>query len=75
MSHPEIVDQISTDQDFIAQSDRSIPLKGVPYVHLNRFGVIPKNHQPDKWRLIVDFSYPKGSSISDGILKALCSLK
>ena len=26
-------------------------------IHVNRFGVIPKSHQPGKWRLIVDLSY------------------
>ena len=36
--------------------------------------VIPKNHQPDKWRLIVDLSHPAGHSVNDNIPKALCSL-
>ena len=43
--------------------------------HISRFGVIPKGHQPNKWRLIVDLSFPKGHSINDGIPKHLCSLK
>ena len=38
-----------------------------PHIHINRFGVIPKNHQPGKWRLIVDLSYPEGNSVNDGI--------
>ena len=37
--------------------------------------MIPKGHQPNKWRLIVDLSFPKGHSINDGIPKHLCSLK
>ena len=32
------------------------------------------NHQPNKWRLIIDLSYPKGHSVNDGIPKSLCSL-
>ena len=36
-------------------------------IHISRFGVIPKPHQPGKWRLITDLSYPEGSSVSDGI--------
>ena len=32
------------------------------------------NHQPNKWRLIVDLSYPKGHSVNYGIPKSLCSL-
>ena len=46
----------------------SIPL------HINRFGVIPKPHQPGKWRLIVDLSHPAGQSVNDGIQPELCSL-
>ena len=43
-------------------------------VHISRFGVIPKPHQPGKWRLIVDLSYPEDASINDGIVKEECSL-
>jgi len=46
----------------------------VPSAHVNRFGIIPKSHQPNKWRLIVDLSHPSGRSVIDGIPKALCSL-
>ena len=47
--------------------------QGVPGV-INPFGVIPKLHQPGKWRLIVDLSHLKGSSVNDGIKSELCSL-
>ncbi len=43
-------------------------------VVINRFGVIPKPHQPGKWRLIVDLSHPRGESVNDGIERELCSL-
>ena len=36
--------------------------------------MIPKKHQPGKWRLIVDLSHPSGHSVNDGIPKPLCSL-
>ena len=75
LSHPEIVDQYLETEISLGRVIGPFPPKGVPDVHLTRFGVIPKNHQPDKWRLIVDLSYPKGNSINDGIQKALCSLK
>ncbi len=42
-----------------------------PKVHTNRFGVILKNHQPNKWRLITDLSHP---DINDAIDPDLCSL-
>lgn len=41
---------------------------------VSHFGVIPKNRQPNKWRLIVDLSHPRGHSVNDGIPKHLCSL-
>ena len=47
---------------------------GTPCIITNRFGVIPKQHQPGKWRLIVDLSHPKGASVNDGIEQDLCSL-
>ena len=31
-------------------------------------------HKPNKWRLIVDLSTPRGHSINDGISKELASL-
>ena len=44
-------------------------------VHISKFGVIPKGHQPGKWRLIVDLSHPEGASVNDGIDPSLCSLR
>jgi len=44
-------------------------------VHINRFGCIPKKHQPGKWRLITDLSYPEEQSVNDAISPALCSVK
>ena len=43
-------------------------------LHTNRFGVIPKKHQPGKWRLITDLSFPEGASVNDAIDSSLCSL-
>ena len=39
-----------------------VSLSRVPSIQINHFGVIPKNHQPGKWRLIVDLSDPAGFS-------------
>ena len=43
-------------------------------IKVNRFGVIPKG-TPGKWRLIVDLSFPEGTSVNDGIQMDLCSLQ
>ena len=46
----------------------------VPEVAISRFGVIPKEGQPGKWRLIVDLSHPEGRSVNDDIKQEWCSL-
>lgn len=40
----------------------------------NPIGIIPKPHQPGRYRLIVDLSAPRGASINDGIPAELSSL-
>ena len=42
--------------------------------HCNPVGLIPKSHQPGKFRLIVDLSAPLNRSVNDGIDSGLCSL-
>ena len=44
-------------------------------VHISPIGIIPKRSQPGKFRLIVDLSSPRGSSVNDGISPSLCSLQ
>ena len=45
-----------------------------PLLHCSPFGVIPKKSGNNAWRLIVDLSSPKGSSINDGIRADLASI-
>lgn len=45
----------------------STPL--LPNLHISPFGVIPKKHQPNKWRLILDLSHPEGHSVNDEVPK------
>ena len=42
---------------------------------VNPIGIISKQHQPGKFRLIIDLSAPKGKSVNDGIPTELCSLE
>ena len=46
-----------------------------PVVHISPMGLVPKPHQPGKFRLIVDLSTPRGKSVNDGIPGDLCSLR
>ena len=40
----------------------------------NPIGIIPKPHQPGKFRMIVDLSAPRERSVNDLISTQLCSL-
>ena len=72
--HPEVVAaylQAELEQcTLLGPFDRDT----MPHVHISKFGVIPKSHQPGKWRLIVNLSSPAGQSVNDGIPSELCSL-
>ncbi len=46
----------------------------LPLVQINRLGLVPKNHQPGRWRVIVNLSSPEGSSVNDGIEREVCSV-
>ena len=72
--NPSIIDKYVEQElalhRFIHPLDSSIAC----HIHVNRFGVIPKRHQPGKWRLITDLSHPQGTSVNDSIEPELCSL-
>ena len=74
-SHIAIVDDYLKAEIALARVAGPFPPKAVGHGQVSRFGVIPKNHQRDKWRLIVDLSYPSSHSVNDGIPSALCSLQ
>ena len=57
-----------------AQERRLIRLVGAAPVQVSQVNVIPKPHQPGKWRLITDVSFPKGQSVNDGIGVEMCSV-
>ncbi|CAB3988531.1 Hypothetical predicted protein [Paramuricea clavata] len=72
--HPEVVDAYLFSElaaRCVAGPFTSPP---VPLLRVSPFGVIPKNHQPGKWRLILDLSSPAGHSVNDGIPKDPYSL-
>ena len=74
LEHPDVVDRYLTEE--LSYRRLAGPFKplDIPNSHISRFGVIPKNHQPNKWHLIVDLPHPSGQSVNNGIPKDLCSL-
>ena len=74
-SHPNVVDDYLQTEINLNRVAGPFPSSSLPSCQISRFGVIPKNLQLDKQRLIVDLSHPKGGSVNCDIPKQLCSLK
>ncbi|XP_065917618.1 uncharacterized protein [Dysidea avara] len=75
LQHPDTVENYLIEVIALGRVAGPFQKSSVPQAHVSRFGVIPKHHQPNKWRLIVDLSHPTSGSINAGIPKELCSLK
>jgi len=73
--HTEIVEEYLYKEVEAGNILGPFPTHLAAQIHINRIGVIPKKHQPGKWRLITDLSYPENKSINDNIPSNLCSLK
>lgn len=72
--NPKVIEEYLAKQ--VAEGNILGPFskEGAPMVHINRFGTIPKKHQPGKWRLITDLSFPEGASVNEAIDPKLCTL-
>ena len=75
-SHPEVVSDYIAAELALGRIAELGPLETAKDlgIHTSPFGVIPKKHKPDKWRLILDLSSPVGFSVNDGISKESSSL-
>ena len=74
LQHPQVVGEYLLEEVTQQRVAGPFHASAVPKIHISRFGVIPKNHKPNKWRLIVDLSHPTGHSVNDGISTHLCTL-
>lgn len=79
-NHPSALANPPAVQDFIFSEQEAGRLVGplrhslVPLVHTSPIGLVPKSHQPNKWRTIVDLSFPRNGSVNDGISPELASI-
>ena len=73
-TNPDVVSAYLQEEVTMGRVLGPLQVRSIPGVQVSPFGVIPKGHTPGKWRLIVDLSTPKGSSVNDGISSDLCSL-
>ena len=73
MDNPQVIAQYVESECRAGRVVGPLSMEEFPFVHISRFGVIPKS-APGKWRLIVDMSSPEGGSVNDGIQETMCSL-
>ena len=74
IQHPAVVDKYLEEEVALGRVAGPFRKSDLTKIQISRFGVIPKSHQKDKWRLIIDLSHPKGNSVNNGIPKPLCGL-
>ena len=67
--HPSVIDSYLQNEVSFGRVAGPFRVPPFPSLHISRFGVISKNNQPGRWRLILDLSSPEGQSVNDGILK------
>ena len=70
--NPEVVDKYIKSE---VLAGKLIVTQSGDNIHCSPIGIIPKPHQPGKFRLIVDLSSPHGHSINEGISPQRCSLE
>ena len=75
LQHPEVVTEYLRKECSLGRMLGPFPeSRGLPHLHISKFGVISKGQNTGKFRLITDLSHQTGYSINDGIDPHLCSL-
>ena len=72
---PSVIDSYLQNELVKGKIAGPFPTPPIANLHISSFGVIPKKHQPRKWRLILDLSSPTGASVTDGIPKDMFSVQ
>jgi hypothetical protein len=73
--HPDVIDKYLSAEVAHRRVAGPYPNPPLPSLQTSPFGVIPKRHQPGKWRLFLDLSSPQGASVNDGIPKDPFSMR
>ena len=74
LAHPDVVDEYllkELNRGSIAGQFLWEPIRDL---HVNRFGLIPKQ-QADEWRMIINLSFPRGGSVNDFIPDSEANVK
>jgi len=67
LQNPQVIDNYLQSEVQLGRVAGPFSETPLPVHHVSHFGVIPKRHQPGKWRLILDLSSPAGHSVNNGI--------
>jgi len=67
--HPQVVEEYLSRELHLNRIAGPYCKSKLPSIQISRFGIIPKRHQQNSWRLIIDLSHPKTNSVNDGIQK------
>lgn len=70
--NPQVIEEYIKHESKLGNTVGPFSKTLAPVVLINRFGVIPKKHQPGKWWLSTDLSSPEGASVNDAIDSELC---
>lgn len=73
-SNEKVVDNRIADEIIAGRLNGPLPPHHKPLAHISPMDLVPKPHQVNKFRLIMDLSHPNGGSVNDGISPSLCSL-
>jgi len=71
IQHPQVVDEYLKKEIVEKRVVGPFRKSQFPAIQISRFGVVPKGHQKDKWRLIIDLSHPKAHSVNDGAVRVV----
>ena len=71
---PMVISSHVQDELRLGRLSGPIPQSLVSSVHTSPIGLVPKPHS-EKYRLIVDLSFPRSHSVNDGISSLNCSLQ
>ena len=74
-TNEKVVDNRIADEVMAGRLHGPLPPHLKPLAHISPMGLVPKPHQVNKFRLIMDLSHPNGGSVNDGISPSLCSLR
>ena len=62
--HPEVIDEFLQKELASLAHSHYFTLM----VNVDGFGVVPKKHQPGKWHLITDLSFPEEESVNTPLI-------